>query len=328
MKRLSRWLIRLYPMAWRARYGEEFQALLEEMDDRPFDVTKAALAERARGWRVPLAAVLGGIALGLLYWAAMPPVHEAKVQMKLRNPADARQRAIQAFNRRTLAETIVARDLYLEERRQQPMEDVLERMRRDIRLEVSPQAATVGFLHESPFVAERVARNLADALGGGDATETVAGRRSAWIPASWGGLAGLVGSLFLSARGRRQLRVAGTALLLCILASLAYPSSYRSEAVIRGAAVDPEVLAAAVASEVGESSRLRRGIEIEQVARGILRIAYRDRDRFRAQRAVALMLTSMDGVEVIDQPSLPHRTVGPAAFGHTVVRRLTGLHLP
>jgi hypothetical protein len=30
MKRLARWLARLYPRQWRARYGEEFEALLED----------------------------------------------------------------------------------------------------------------------------------------------------------------------------------------------------------------------------------------------------------------------------------------------------------
>jgi hypothetical protein len=48
-----RWLLRLYPPAWRRRYGEEFLALLEDV---PFgraiaiDVVRAAFLTRLRDW--------------------------------------------------------------------------------------------------------------------------------------------------------------------------------------------------------------------------------------------------------------------------------------
>ena len=41
---MKRFLIRLYPATWRARYGDEFEALLEERPLGPFDVADIALA--------------------------------------------------------------------------------------------------------------------------------------------------------------------------------------------------------------------------------------------------------------------------------------------
>jgi hypothetical protein len=44
MKRLARWLARLYPRQWRARYGQEFDALLEDVNLTWRDVFGVALA--------------------------------------------------------------------------------------------------------------------------------------------------------------------------------------------------------------------------------------------------------------------------------------------
>jgi hypothetical protein len=41
--RLPAWLVRLYPPAWRSRYGEEFEALLEESLRSPLDVVDVIL---------------------------------------------------------------------------------------------------------------------------------------------------------------------------------------------------------------------------------------------------------------------------------------------
>jgi len=40
---MRRFLLRLYPVAWRARYGDEFEALLEERPLTPFDVADVLL---------------------------------------------------------------------------------------------------------------------------------------------------------------------------------------------------------------------------------------------------------------------------------------------
>ena len=54
MKHLARYLARLYPPLWRARYGGEFEALLEDAKltwRDLFDVMAGALRMRLRAWR-------------------------------------------------------------------------------------------------------------------------------------------------------------------------------------------------------------------------------------------------------------------------------------
>jgi len=43
MRRLINWAIRLYPSAWRARYGAEFHALIDQLDLRWPDLASVAL---------------------------------------------------------------------------------------------------------------------------------------------------------------------------------------------------------------------------------------------------------------------------------------------
>ncbi len=78
-------LIRLYPARWRARYGDEFLAILEERPLGPFDVAdillgaldaqthlrgRGAGAERSQGRRFTLSLRIGGIAaiIGGVLW--------------------------------------------------------------------------------------------------------------------------------------------------------------------------------------------------------------------------------------------------------------------
>jgi hypothetical protein len=56
MKRLARWLTRLYPRGWRARYGREFDALLEDANltcHDLFGVVLSALEMRMKSTIVP-----------------------------------------------------------------------------------------------------------------------------------------------------------------------------------------------------------------------------------------------------------------------------------
>lgn len=74
--RLTKWAARLYPRWWRARYGEEFAALLE--DARPgvfgaLDVAKGALAMRVSTWsakRFIWAGTVLGFAVGVVFTTA------------------------------------------------------------------------------------------------------------------------------------------------------------------------------------------------------------------------------------------------------------------
>ena len=56
LKRLARWLTRLYPRWWRARYGQEFDALLEDANLTLLDVfgvVRSALEMRMKSTPTP-----------------------------------------------------------------------------------------------------------------------------------------------------------------------------------------------------------------------------------------------------------------------------------
>ena len=60
---MNRWLLRLFPAAWRARYGEELLDLVDETGMTPrvaADVARAGVAERARATRE---ALTGGVSM-------------------------------------------------------------------------------------------------------------------------------------------------------------------------------------------------------------------------------------------------------------------------
>jgi hypothetical protein len=90
------WLVRLYPRAWRDRYGDEFQALLEQQSatvGRVADVVLGAIdahltanSPERRGWwlsRIPGLM----IAFGALVWAVAFAIREAGVGQDVTNLA-------------------------------------------------------------------------------------------------------------------------------------------------------------------------------------------------------------------------------------------------
>ena len=79
MKPLRRLLLRLYPRWWRARYGDEFDALLEESRSgwrSTLDVIKGAFVMRMRGFvTLPLAVALVGAMFGMLRLHLAPALY-------------------------------------------------------------------------------------------------------------------------------------------------------------------------------------------------------------------------------------------------------------
>ena len=79
MKRLLRVAARLYPRAWRDRYGEEFDALIDDMRPRWRDVVNtlvgALIMQISRLALVPVAAAALGAIVGVAITLAMPPVY-------------------------------------------------------------------------------------------------------------------------------------------------------------------------------------------------------------------------------------------------------------
>ena len=79
MKRLLRVAARLYPRAWRVRYGEEFDALIDEMRPRWRDVVNtvvgALMMQISRLTLLPVATAIIGAVAGAAISLAMPPVY-------------------------------------------------------------------------------------------------------------------------------------------------------------------------------------------------------------------------------------------------------------
>ena len=71
MKTLMRWAARLYPAAWRARYGPELEALLEDVGPGGgdlWDIVRGALFMQMTGlrfWKILAVGTAAGILLGL-----------------------------------------------------------------------------------------------------------------------------------------------------------------------------------------------------------------------------------------------------------------------
>jgi hypothetical protein len=186
MKRLVRFLIRLYPANWRERYGEEFDALLE--DSSPgwsgiFDLMKGAVKMQLSVPAFPKLALilsLGGLLCGLAVSFLLTPIYISEAALKLTASGQAAHpdlteyliRSEQRVLSRASLKNIIQDprlDLYKSERTIMPLEDVIERMRRtDIRIRVVAPGATnhdhVSFLISFSYPDKRKAQQTVQAL--------------------------------------------------------------------------------------------------------------------------------------------------------------------
>jgi hypothetical protein len=90
MTRLLRAAARLYPRAWRVRYGREFDALIDDLTPRwgsVFNIAAGALAMQiTRPFVIPLVLAMGGFVAGALISLLMPPVYASSSQVLVRVP--------------------------------------------------------------------------------------------------------------------------------------------------------------------------------------------------------------------------------------------------
>jgi len=150
MRRVARFLIRLYPANWRARYGEEFDALLE--DSPPglgslFDLMKGAIKMQMNVPSFPkVALVLGvaGLLVGLGVSFLVKPRYVSTSVMTFESTPGSTLAVRDQFvacqsevlSRTSLASMITdpRLDLYQKERQRRPIEDVTEDMKRNIQI--------------------------------------------------------------------------------------------------------------------------------------------------------------------------------------------------
>jgi uncharacterized protein involved in exopolysaccharide biosynthesis len=138
-------MIRLYPASWRARYGEELEALLSDTgaDARIVgDLARGGMRMQLKAWPFPLLAValgLAGALIGAGVSLLIPNTYRSQATLLLEN-AESRNAAMQeilqlqatAMSRANLAAIVNELGLYREELRVKALDAVIDDMRRAI----------------------------------------------------------------------------------------------------------------------------------------------------------------------------------------------------
>jgi hypothetical protein len=156
MKRVAQFLMRLYPANWRARYGDEFEALIEDSSlgwRGIVDLVKGAIRMQLSVPVFPKLALMlsvAGLAAGLAVSFVVDPRFVSTGAMSLGDslvqyaPSTVRpnlreyfaQMKTEILSRTSLS--IIIQDprleLYMSERARIPLEDVIEKMRQDIQI--------------------------------------------------------------------------------------------------------------------------------------------------------------------------------------------------
>jgi hypothetical protein len=166
MRRIVKWVIRAYPSKWRSRYGQEFEALVDDYDlswRDALDVVRGAVVMQAVRWQLVLAAsALAGVFVGLGVSFLMPQVYESTSLIEVRSsrgearPTTALVAFQTAMSRKDLADVIKVQGLYAKDMQNEPLEDVIDTMRRNIRIRRLSPGATfeVSFAYEERLKAQ------------------------------------------------------------------------------------------------------------------------------------------------------------------------------
>lgn len=174
MKGLARLLVRLYSPAWRARYGEELDALIEDADARwtdCFGLLKGALMSHVQWKRWITAAVVcvaSGLAVAVGIAMRAPARYTASAQLVLagsdpyQRTADLRNAEGEALTRSRLGQMIQRDGLYPAERATLPLEDIIQHMRNtDLSIVPSGARVNVAFTYPNAASARQVAYEIA-----------------------------------------------------------------------------------------------------------------------------------------------------------------------
>ena len=157
MRRVAQFLIRLYPAKWRARYGEEFEALLEDSSagwPATFDLLKGAIRMQFSVPSFPKLALMlsiAGLLAGLLVSYSVTPTYISQAVLVIEGSTPGTIRVVdnltqteqEILSRMSLTRIIQdpRLNLYPEERARMPLEDVIEQMRtKDIQIRLDTPA--------------------------------------------------------------------------------------------------------------------------------------------------------------------------------------------
>lgn len=165
------WVARLYPRAWRGRYGEEFAAMIEDLPEgrarwaTAGDILRGALFMRVRKGVAGVAAVgaLAGFVIAAGVSLAMPDryITGAVVQVG----GEVGDKELTAVVTRTL-DAEVLEQLIAKHSLYGSSGNATERMQQDVQVSFThrradgSRALRISFVHTAPEMARRVAREL------------------------------------------------------------------------------------------------------------------------------------------------------------------------
>ena len=195
MRRILKWLARMYPAAWRERYGAEYEALIEDAEPRTrdsLDVLCGAIKMRitARSFvRIVLPCALVGSLVAVAISFSGPAMYRSRTLVLV--DTDDRQSIDKELMGRTqellappiLASVIQRENLYSSERARMPLGEVVDLMRKSIwirPLAKNDGQPTLGFVFQfaypDPHVAQRVDKELVSELIGAELRAAIANR--------------------------------------------------------------------------------------------------------------------------------------------------------
>jgi len=180
MRTLARWAARLYPAAWRARYGVEMDALLEDVGPGGgdlWDIMRGALFMQMTSVsfrKIVVGCTLAGVLAAGIWSATLPTRYVSTAVIRIGGaPLEAQihlQRLQQAtLSRSSLASIITRLGIYSNERAKDPLEDIIQEMRnRDLRIRAMNVAGemtfAVEFKNENPAAAQATVRAIVSSL--------------------------------------------------------------------------------------------------------------------------------------------------------------------
>jgi hypothetical protein len=320
-------VVRLYPAAWRERYGEEFSALLEDVPPRwrdLFDVVKGAIAMQVSQNRALRRTALTSLAGLLIAFAVsfIEPPHSSIATLRAPNPLVVSYISQQALKRTSLADLILRYDLYHRDLYRWPMDEITDEMRRAIRIESDrqhPPAFTVQFQYPDRLKAQAVVGDLAALYAkeyhrfDGASVELLDAAslpgtplrafHFAWL--LWGLGIGLLAGVVMQRSFLWSLEMAGFGLIgLAIVTGVSYivPDRYVSTAIVAGNLSVP----APAAIQVQE-------IPMPPNTPKVYVLSAADTGRLRAQYALRDAITSVRPqiTDVIQSASLPELPDSP-----------------
>jgi len=173
MKTAINAVIWLYPKAWRNRYQDEFDALLDEVPPTwhaLFDVFGGALKMQMKAWspwKVVAAFAAAGLLCAIAFSVTVPDQYVSTAIITIENGGvEGVSPIVQRMESRSaLTQMINEQDLYAHERAHVPIQDVIERVKQDIRVATVTStkglpAISISFGARDAIKAQRTAQAL------------------------------------------------------------------------------------------------------------------------------------------------------------------------